>query len=100
MKKISTSLLIISISLAANCTLASPKSHGATTMNNGSTHNPSQSQAIENSNGKYSRDRETGLDRAEERMSEEGKKHNNAHKRKKSDWDDKSQNRNKTGNKD
>ena len=39
---------------------------------------PASSQASENSNGRFAQDRDKGLDRAEDRMSEQGRTHEKA----------------------
>jgi hypothetical protein len=39
---------------------------------------PARSQAQENSNGRFAADRDKGLDRAEDRMSDQGRKHQKA----------------------
>jgi hypothetical protein len=47
-------------------------------FSHGSAVGPSSDHALQNSNGRFSTDRDTGLDRARERMSEQGLDHEKA----------------------
>lgn len=51
---------------------------GGDGFSHGSPTGPSQSQALQNSNGRFSTDRDKGLDRAEDRMSQQGQEHEKA----------------------
>ena len=75
------SLLLLGGTLAATLSLgAAARGPGP---GGGFTHGtpggpPPNSAALENSNGRFSSDRDKGLDRAQERMSEQGRKHQKA----------------------
>ena len=55
-----------------------PGGAGGSGFSHGSAVGPSSNHALQNSNGRFSTDRETGLDRARERMSEQGLEHEKA----------------------
>ena len=63
-----------SLGAAARGPGGGPGSHGASAPGGP----PASSQASENSNGRFAQDRDKGLDRAEDRMSEQGLKHEKA----------------------
>lgn len=67
-------LLSLTLCTVSTVSLARPGSAPAG-FSHGTPTGPSQSQAIENSNGRFATDRETGLERAEERRNEHAKKH-------------------------
>lgn len=47
-------------------------------FSHGSATGPSSSEALQNSNGRFSTDRDKGLQRAEDRMSQQGRQHEKA----------------------
>jgi hypothetical protein len=51
---------------------------GGDTVSHGSATGPTTDKALQNSNGRFSTDRDKGLERAEERMNQHGLDHENA----------------------
>jgi hypothetical protein len=77
MRKIISMLLCgaFTAALSLGATAAGP---GASGGHSAAGSPPASSQAMENSNGRFATDRDKGLDRAEDRMSAEGRKHEKA----------------------
>jgi ABC-type microcin C transport system permease subunit YejB len=85
-KSILTLLSVAVISTLSFNVLARAPGGGGGGFNHGSAQERSQnSQSESNSNGRFATDRDTGLDRAEDRMSEQGLSHEKATKVKEED---------------
>ena len=68
----------VMVAAGAPLSFAAGSGHGGGGGSGGSSAPHVSSQGINNSNGPNSRDRDTGLDRAQDRRSEEGLDHNKA----------------------